>query len=88
VCEVFLGLAEGELLEFDPLAENALDPTLQAIFAMQAGEERRSCRQLTRNREGSGLGSFNPDRRFPCRIVFRLRDHASIYGFSTQCWGV
>jgi len=47
--EVFLGLAEGGLFQFDTLAQNAFDPTLQVGRAMQAGQESRPCCQVARN---------------------------------------
>jgi hypothetical protein len=82
--EVFLGLAEGGLFQFDALAQNAFDPTLQVGGAMQAGQESRPGRQVAGNREGSGLGSFNPDRCFPGGIVFRLRNYPPVDGFLTR----
>ena len=48
-CEVFLGQGEGELLEFDAVAENPFDPTLQVGLAMQAGEKGRPRGQVAGN---------------------------------------
>ena len=63
--EAFLGLAEGGLFQFDALAQNAFDPTLQVGGTLQAGQESRPCCQVAGNREGSWLRAFNSDRRFP-----------------------
>jgi len=68
--EAFLALAEGGLFQFDALAQNAFDPTLQVGGAVQAGQKSRPYCQVAGNREGSGLGSFNSDRGFPSGIVF------------------
>jgi hypothetical protein len=52
---------------------------------VQAGQKSRPYCQVAGNREGSGLGSFNPDRGFLNGIVFRLRNHPPVDGFLTPC---
>jgi hypothetical protein len=70
-------LRECALFEFDPLANDFLDPRLQVPLTVETCEE---CRALceTTGQSDSGSLSRNMHKRLPRGIIIRLRDDALV----------
>jgi hypothetical protein len=75
----FLASAKACSSSSNALADDALDPFVYAIFSMKLGKESGPGNKFAGKRQRGKLGPLYSDRRLPCRIVFRLKDHDFIH---------